>query len=81
MSGEKKTSEIVEEIIRNYVGDFEKGDIFLELKRQTRREATAPVLRIIGEVINKLRQRNPPEIIEVEKGKGRRSGSYRMRTS
>ena len=56
MSTQKTTSERVEEKIRNYVGDFDKGAIFLELNKQTGKSATSEVKIIIGQVIHKLQR-------------------------
>ena len=72
----KPTSQIVEEIITNSDCKFTISDICLKIREQTGKEPSGDVGRIVSQVINKLRQRKPPEIIEVEKGMGSRSGTY-----
>ncbi|MEK7706843.1 MAG: hypothetical protein AAB380_02465 [Verrucomicrobiota bacterium] len=77
LRSKKPSSEVVEEIITSADYEFRIPDICLRFKAQTGKEPSDNVRRMISGAINKLRQRNPPEIIEVEKGKGSRSGKYR----
>jgi hypothetical protein len=73
----KPTSEIAEEIIKESKGDFEIATICKEMASRTRREPSYHTPRIVSQVINKLRQRNPPEVLTVVDGKGSRSGVYK----
>jgi hypothetical protein len=73
----KSTSEIVEEIIKGSTNEFDIGTIYLKLRQAKGKQPSMYAPRIISQVINKLRQRNPPEIVVVKEGKGRRSGIYR----
>jgi hypothetical protein len=75
----RRTTEIVEELITSYTRDFTIYDILMQLQASTGKPPNSDRGRIVSGVINKLRQRNPPEIEEVEKGRGRRSGTYRYK--
>ena len=72
----KSTSEIVEDLITNSAKEFQIYTILLEHEQRSGKKPTLKFSRIVSQVINKLRQRTPPEIEEVEKGKGSRSGTY-----
>jgi hypothetical protein len=78
---EERMSEIVERAITNFAGNFNVASISRKYAEITARQASRSVRREISSCINKLKHRNPPEIIEVEKGKGSRSGIYKMRTN
>jgi hypothetical protein len=73
----KRTDEIIEDLIKSQPGDFTTGDIYLRLREVLRKQPTLDQARQISPVINRLRQRNPSEIQEVEKGRGSRSGKYK----
>jgi hypothetical protein len=75
----KNISDIVEDLIKNSHEKFTIYDILLKLQAQTGKAPTQNRGRIVSQVINKLRQRNPPEIEEIEKGRGSRSGIYRYK--
>jgi hypothetical protein len=77
----KSTSQIAEEIIKSSTDEFEIGTIYLKLRQAKGKEPSIHAPRIISQVINKLRQRNPPEIEVVKEGKGSRSGTYKLRTN
>lgn len=66
----------IEDIIRNFPSDFEIYDILLKLQEQTGKPPSGNRSRMVSNVINKLRQRRPPEIVVVQSGKGSRSGTY-----
>jgi hypothetical protein len=70
------TSQIVEELIKGATAEFDISTVQLWLFQRTGRRSDL-TRRIISQVINKLRQRNPPEIVEVVKGAGSRSGKYK----
>ena len=74
-----RVSDIVETLIRKTHENFSIYDILKKLQAETGKEPTPNRGRIVGQVINKLRQRNPPEIEEIEKGRGSRSGVYRYK--
>ncbi|HVU06934.1 MAG TPA: hypothetical protein VHG89_00155 [Verrucomicrobiae bacterium] len=75
----RTVSDIVEDLIRKTQKNFRIYDILRKLQTETGKEPTPIRGRIVGQVINKLRQRNPPEIEEIEKGRGSRSGVYRYK--
>ena len=75
----RKISDTVEDLIKNSHENFTIYDILLKLQAQTGKTPTQNRGRIVSQVINKLRQRNPPEIEEIEKGRGSRSGVYRYK--
>lgn len=75
----RTTYDIVEDLIRSSSEKFTIYDILLKLKVQTGKVPTQNRARIVSQVINKLRQRKPPEIEEVEKGRGSRSGTYQYK--
>jgi hypothetical protein len=77
----KRPSQIVEEIIQNESGDFNISSICFKYSQETGRKANVNIRSLISQAINKLKHRNPPEIIEVEKGRGSRSGTYRNHKS
>ena len=74
----KPLSQTVEEIIRRCGGDFDIPDIYFKYEKETGKKGNENVRRSISQVINKLRHREPAEIIEVKKGEGSRSGVYRV---
>jgi glutamyl-tRNA reductase len=74
----EKMSKIVDRIITSWVGNFEIADISRKYTETTGRQSSANIRREISNCINKLKHRNPPEIIEVKKGEGSRSGIYKM---
>jgi hypothetical protein len=74
----KRPSEIVEAILIRSGGEkFDVSSILWKFREQTGKPDTRARARIVSQVINKLRQRNPPEIEAVEQGRGSRSGVYR----
>ena len=76
-SPKKPTSQIVEDLIKRQRGDFDIPDICFQYTKETGRPANEHVRLAISQVINKLKHRNLPEIDEVEKGRGSRSGKYK----
>lgn len=69
--------EIIEGLIKTHQGTFTTDDIYLQLADRLRpKNPTILQARKISKIINRLRQRNPSEIKEVEKGVGSRSGKY-----
>jgi hypothetical protein len=73
---QRSSSQIIEELIRKTDGEFDISTI--EDGVQALGRGTRHTRRIISQVINMLRQRNPPEIVVVpgKEGKGRRGGTY-----
>lgn len=72
----KSTSQLTEEIIKGFGADFTVSSIVHSLERSGKR--WNPALQpLVSGVINKLRQRNPPEVVVVVAGRGSRSGVYR----
>jgi len=74
----RRVSQIVEEMIKRQAGNFSIPTICFQYRQETGKGASENVRALISQAINKLKHRNPPEIIEVEKGMGSRSGVYRL---
>ncbi len=74
-----KIYDIVEDLVKHSHEKFTIYDILLKLQAQTGKAPTQDRGRIVSQVINKLRHRNPPEIEEIEKGRGSRSGIYQYK--
>lgn len=72
----KSLSQMAEEIIQSIGKEFTVQDICFEIGK-CRRKRSAYDSQIVSGIINKLRQRTPPEIEVVEVGRGCRSGVYR----
>ena len=73
---QRSSSQIIEELILKTRGEFDISTIEHGVQALGRR--TIHTRRIISQVINMLRQRNPPEIVVVsgKEGRGRRGGTY-----
>lgn len=73
----KSTYQIAEELIKGSTELFNVASIYLKIRQIKGKNLSFEASRIISQVINKLKHRNPPEILEVEKGRGSRSGKYK----
>ena len=76
----KKTlDQVIEEVItqKKPHDKFQIIDILGDVQLKIGKPPTAARGRRASHVINKLKKRNPPEIEELEKGKGCTSGVYR----
>jgi hypothetical protein len=76
-SPKKSTYQIAEELIKISTEPFNVASIYLKLREIKGKYTSHESSRIISQVINKLKHRNPPEILEVAKGTGSRSGTYK----
>lgn len=72
------TSEMAEMVIKKLKADFTVPDVCFEL-RKLGKKITPYTSPIVSQVINRLRQRKPPEVEVVRAGRGRRSGTYRYK--
>jgi Cdc6-like AAA superfamily ATPase len=73
----KGTYEVVEGLIKNYVGSFGIDEIYFKLREARGKMPSTEAPRIISQVINKLKQRGEIEVVEA--GRGRRSGIYKYK--
>jgi len=76
---EERMSVIIERIITKHVGNFAICDVARKYQELTGKRASVNVRKEISNCINKLKHRNPPEIDEVQAGRGSRSGIYKLR--
>lgn len=75
---QRRSSEIIEKVIKSSSSDF-NIDTVLHWYRKAGGTVTLHTPRIISQVINMLKQREPSEIEVMAAGKGRRSGIYKYK--